>query len=195
MGPRFLRMVSAGGALAAAAMLGGTGAALADGSGPPQPFSTYVTTGTESSHSAQGCQNGHTCIVETQGTATVTAGPLVFLANYDQVLFIDYSKAVVSMGGTYYCAPASGGVVIQSQSKPGNRIYKYETGQVCGQTAAGASHTFTGTFVIVGGTGTFAHATGSGTATASDNGMGSVNPGPSENGTIAYGHGGGGGDD
>ncbi|MHB8397925.1 MAG: hypothetical protein ACYDCI_03220 [Candidatus Limnocylindrales bacterium] len=131
-----------------------------------------------------GCQFGGTCEVDTTGQATVIAGDYTFPATYSSRLFINYA-AVTFPTPTTYCAPATGTVTITSNVDSADQIYKSESGQVCGGTAAGASHTFSGTYRITGGSGRFHGATGSGAVQTADNGQGQVIS-SQESGTISY---------
>ncbi|MHB8717458.1 MAG: hypothetical protein ACYDAC_01005 [Candidatus Dormibacteria bacterium] len=154
-------------------------------------FSTTATSGTESPGSGStnptgyGCQFGGVCVVDTTGNADVTAGDYHFSATYTSTLSIDYGHVTLSNNDTYYCAPATGTVQITSNRNAGDRIDKTESGQVCGGTATGAPHTFSGTFQITGGSGRFTGATGSGSVSSQDDGHGTVTS-STEQGTISY---------
>jgi hypothetical protein len=150
-----------------------------------------VGNGQESSgtHSTLGpggvpCQFGGTCEVITTGQADVTAGNYNFPATYRSDLFIDYSQ-VTFPTPTTFCAPASGTVTLTSNTDSKDQIFKTEQGQVCGGTGTGATHTFSGTYQITGGSGRFQGATGSGTVQSADNGQGQVTS-SQESGTISY---------
>lgn len=184
-------------AIASCVFFGASAAALADenggdggehsgGKGHVVQFQATGTSGTESTdpNSKPGCQFGGQCIVDSKGTATVTAGSYTFPATYSSTLTIDYSK-VTFPTPTSFCAPASGTVTLTSTVHASDQIFKSEQGQVCGGTAPGAPHTFSGTYIITGGSGRFARASGSGTVTVTDNGTGTISS-SDEKGTIRY---------
>lgn len=172
--------------LVAVGVLVTTGPALAgpsgSGSGPSVQFSS-TGSGNYTGGGPPGCQFGGQCTETSQGTATVTAGSTTFSATFTASTTVDYSQAQLS--GTSYCAPASGTVTITSVTNSSDQIFKTEQGTVCAGTQAGAPHTFTGTYVITGGSGQFAGASGSGTATSVDNGGATITS-ATENGRIKY---------
>jgi hypothetical protein len=147
-------------------------------------FQAKADNGTETSTGPAGCQFGGTCNVSTTGTADVRAGNYGFQATYTSALAINYGAVTFPQPGEY-CAPAAGTVHIVSNSTPGDSIDKTEQGQVCADTSAGASHTFTGTYTITGGSGRFSGATGSGSVRTTDDGAGNVTS-SHEWGTITY---------
>jgi hypothetical protein len=161
--------------------------AFADsGGGGHSPSVQFSSTGsgTYTSGGTPGCQFGGQCTATSQGTTVVTAGSTTFPATFSASTTVDYSK-VVFPSPTTYCAPASGTVTITSTAKATDQIFKTEQGTVCAGTGTGASHTFSGTYVITGGSGQFAGATGSGTAASQDNGGATITS-ATENGTISY---------
>ena len=147
-------------------------------------FQAKADNGTETATGPSGCQFGGTCHVSTTGTASVRAGNYGFDATYTSALAINYGAVTFPKPGQY-CAPAAGTVHIASTTTPGDSIDKTEQGQVCAGTGTGASHTFTGTYTITGGSGRFTGATGSGSVRTTDDGAGNVTS-SHEWGTITY---------
>lgn len=147
-------------------------------------FQAKADNGTETSTGPANCQFGGTCHVSTTGTADVRAGNYGFEATYASALAIDYGQVTFPKQGEY-CAPAAGTVHIVSSSTPADSIDKTEQGQVCAETSTGASHTFTGTYTITGGSGRFSGASGSGSVRSTDDGAGNITS-SHEWGTITY---------
>jgi hypothetical protein len=161
------------------------------GHGQPTFTATGVGNGQESSgtNSTPGpggvpCQYGGTCEVITTGNANIKVGNYNSPATYRSDLYINYGHATFPTPTTF-CAPASGTVTLTSSTNAADQIFKTEQGQVCGGTAAGATHTFSGTYQITGGTGRFLGTTGSGTVNSADNGAGQVTS-SQESGTLIY---------
>lgn len=134
--------------------------------------------GSEVSGGPSGCQFGGVCTVVTDGTATSShlgSGP------YVSTLLVDYQH--VTFNGSEYCVPVTGSSVLTAAN--GDTLDVQTTsGTVCGGVSTGATHSFTGTYQITGGTVRFASATGSGTETGTDDGAG--NSTYTLDGTIDY---------
>lgn len=149
---------------------------------PPQARPFHSTgSGTETSQSAAGCQFTLAgCTVATNGSATSSH---LGSGMFNSLLTIDWAAAT-SNGAGGFCAPASGSSTLTAAN--GDTLALTSTGSVCevGATSKYASHTFTGTFTITGGTGRFSHAQGSGTEIAGDDGYG--NSTYTDTGSINY---------
>ena len=121
------------------------------------------------------CQNQPApsgCTVQTNGTATTTISGLTFgTGPYMSVITVFWNENTPNGQGGF-CAPASG--PSQLVASDGDSLNILDYGTVCevGPTGNNVPHTFTGKFLITGGTGAFQDASGSGTIKSSDDGFG-----------------------
>lgn len=121
------------------------------------------------------CQNQPApsgCTVQTNGTATTTISGFTFgTGPYMSVVTIFWNENTPNGQGGF-CAPASGPSQLVASNGESLNILDYGTVCEVGPTGTYVPHTFTGKFLITGGTGAFQHASGSGTITSSDDGYG-----------------------
>ncbi len=158
-----------------------TTAALAFTAGPSfasaqsHPFKT-IASGT----ATLAVSGGDTVVGTFNGTATSSH---LGTGAWDATIDVPISSIAPAADGQY-CGPATGSATLTAAS--GDLLDFDYAGTVCEQGPAlfGVPHTFTGTYVITGGTGRFTNATGAGTITAGDDGNG--NAYMRDRGTISY---------
>ena len=104
--------------------------------------------------------DGCVCLYADSGTSTTWKWNNHNYLSATYEVELDYLNVALDSGAESYCDPAIGEIFVTGTF--GNELYAETTGMLCGNAGLSEASTYTGSYVIVGGTGVYGDASGSG---------------------------------